>query len=88
MNPHKPHIITEGSVQYTLGELKDNQMLYDFDKMLIYLNAKGKLLFGKKFKIFEEDRDIIFKLCNYFIRDEANCKKLNIDIDKGILLSG
>ena len=88
MNPHKPHIITEGSVQYTLGELKDNQMLYDFDKMLIYLNAKGKLLFGKKFKIFEEDRDIIFKLCNYFIRDEANCKKLDIDRDKGILLSG
>ena len=88
MNPQKPHIIIEGSVQYTLGELKDNQMLYDFDKMLIYLNAKGKLLFGKKFKIFEEDRDIVFKLCNYFIRDEANCKKLNIDINKGILLSG
>lgn len=88
MNPHKPHIITEGSVQYSLGELKDNQMLYDFDKMLIYLNAKGKLLFGKKFKIFEEDRKILFKLCNYFIKDETNCKKLNIDINKGILLSG
>ena len=55
MNPHKPHIIIEGSIQYSLGELKDNQMLYDFDKMLIYLNAKGKLLFGKKFKIFEEE---------------------------------
>ena len=71
-----------------MGELQDNQMLYDFDKMLTYLNAKGKLLFGKKFKIFEEDRDILFKLCNYFIKDEANCKKLNIDINKGILLSG
>ncbi|MEE9361421.1 MAG: ATPase [Cellulophaga sp.] len=88
MNPHKPHIIIEGSVQYKLGELKNNQMLYDFDKMLIYLNAKGKLLFGKKFKIFEEDQDILFKLCNYYIKDEANCKKLDIDINKGILLSG
>lgn len=88
MNSHKPHIITEGSVQYALGELKDNQMLYNFDKMLIYLNAKGKLLFGKKFKIFEKDRDILFKLCNYYIKDEANCKKLDIDINKGILLSG
>lgn len=88
MNLHKPHIITEGSVQYSLGELKNNQMLYDLDKILIYLNAKGKLLFGKKFKIFEEDQDILFKLCNYYIKDEANCKKLDIDINKGILLSG
>jgi len=88
MKLHKPHIIIEGSVQYKLGELKNNQILYDFDKMLIYLNGKGKLLFGKKFKIFEEDRDILFKLCNYFIKDEANCKKLDIDINKGILLSG
>ena len=88
MNSPKPHIIIEGSVQYTLGELKNNHILYDFDKMLIYLNAKGKLLFGKKFKIFEEDREILFKLCNYYIKDEINCKKLGIDIYKGILLSG
>jgi energy-coupling factor transporter ATP-binding protein EcfA2 len=88
MKNQNPHIIIEGSLQYSLGELKGNQILYDFDKMLIYLNAKGKLLFGKKFKIFEEDREILFKLCNYFIKDEANCKKLDIDTGKGILLSG
>lgn len=88
MRFHKPHIITEGSVQYKLGELKNNQILYDFNKMLIYLNAKGKLLFGKNFKIFDEDQDILFKLCNYYIKDEANCKTLNIDVNKGILLSG
>lgn len=88
MNSPKPHIIIEGSVQYTLGELENNHILYDFDKMLIYLNAKGKLLFGKKFRIFEEDREILFKLCNYYIKDEENCKKLGIDIHKGILLSG
>ena len=56
--------------------------------MLIYLNAKGKLLFGKSFKIYDEDRDILFKLCNYIIKDEASCEKLNIDINKGILLTG
>ncbi len=88
MNSAKPHIIIEGSIQYTLGEFNNNHILYDFDKMLIYLNAKGKLLFGKKFRIFEEDREILFKLCNYYIKDEENCKKLGIDIHKGILLSG
>lgn len=88
MNSHRPHIIIEGSVQYTLGTLQNNEILYDFDKMLVYLNAKGKLLFGKKFRIFEEDREILFKLCNYYIKDETNCKKLGIDVHKGILLSG
>lgn len=86
-NP-KPHIITEGSVQYQLGELKGNHILYDFEKILIYLDAKGKLLFDKKFKIYKEDRSILYKLCNYQIRDWQTCKKLNININKGILLSG
>ena len=88
MNIRNPHIIIEGGVQYNLGTFKGNHLLYDFDKMLIYLNAKGKLLFGKKFKIFEEDKDILFKLCNYIIKDYENCKKLNIDVNKGILLTG
>lgn len=83
-----PHIIIEGNEQFQLGKLKGNHILYDFDKILIYLEAKGKLLFGKKFKIYKEDRSILYKLCNYQIRDRQACKKLNIDIHKGILLSG
>ncbi len=88
MKNQNPHIIVEDSVQYSLGELQGNQILYDFDKILIYLNAKGKLLFGKNFRIYNEDREILFKLCNYFIKDKVNCKKLNIDTNKGILLTG
>ena len=48
----QPHIIQEGSVQFQLGEQKGNQIIYDFPKMLIYLEAKGKLLFGKNFNIW------------------------------------
>lgn len=88
MSHPKPHIIVEGAVKYSLGMTKGNQILYDFDKRLIYLDAKGKLLFGKKFKIYREDRDILYKLCLYFIQDRIACKELGIDIDKGILLSG
>lgn len=84
----KPHIIVEGAIQYSLGTMRGNQILYDFDKMLVYLDAKGKLLFGQKFKIYKEDRDILYKLCLYFIQDRIACKELGIDIDKGILLSG
>jgi DNA replication protein DnaC len=84
----QPNIIVENGVKYTLGDLKGNQIRYDFDKMLVYLDAKGKLLFGDNFKIWDEDQEILFKLCNYFIKEEVNCKKLDIDIHKGILLSG
>lgn len=84
----KPHIIVEGSESFVLGEIKGNQITYNFDQMLIYLESKGKSVYGQKFKLFEEDRDILFKLCNYVIKDEANCKKLGLDLNKGILLSG
>ena len=88
MKNEKPHIIVEKSVQYKLGELKDNCIQYDFKSILIYLDAKGKLLFGKNFKIYEEDEVVLYKLCIYFIRDFEACTKLNIDPNKGILLSG
>jgi energy-coupling factor transporter ATP-binding protein EcfA2 len=84
-NPSK---ITEGGVEYSLGKFDGKSVLYDFPKILIYLNAKGKLLFGEKFRIYDEDKDILLKLCSYFIKDKDNCKTYGIDIDKGILLSG
>jgi len=84
-NPSK---IMEGGVEFSLGKFDGKSVLYDFSKILIYLNAKGKLLFGEKFKIYEEDRDIMLMLTSYFIKDNENCQKFGIDINKGILLSG
>ncbi|SHE99969.1 hypothetical protein SAMN03080594_102292 [Arenibacter palladensis] len=83
-----PHIRFVGHKQYVLGSLKGNQICYDFNKILLYLNAKGQTMFGKNFRILEQDRDVIYKLCNYYIKDPLNCKKLDIDLNKGILLSG
>lgn len=88
MAQRRPHIIVEGSLEYSLGSFDGRKINYDFSKILIYLNVKGKLLFGKDFKIYEDDKPIIFNLSNYFIRDYENCKREGIDPDKGILLSG
>ena len=63
-------------------------MQYDFPKILVYLNAKGKILFGEKFKIYKKDKEILLKLCSYFVKDKENCKKFDIDLDKGLLLTG
>ncbi|MEY8869013.1 ATPase [Meridianimaribacter flavus] len=88
MKNEQPHIIIEKGEQYKLGKLKDNHIHYDFKSILIYLEAKGKMMFGKNFKIYEEDEVVLYKLCIYFIRDFEACEKLNIDPNKGILLSG
>ena len=80
--------IIEGGIEYTIGKLKGSEMKYDFDKILIYLDAKGKMLYGKQFQIHEDDRDIIYQLSNYFIRDKEKCEKSGMDPEKGILLSG
>jgi len=84
-NPSK---INEGGKVYSLGELDGNRVDYDFTKILYYLNAKGKLLFGKKFHIWEENLDIVYRLSVYMIKDTETCEKLGIDPEKGILLTG
>lgn len=85
---HNPSKIIEGGVEYSLGRFDGKSVQYDFPKILVYLNAKGKLLFGEKFKIYKKDKNILLKLCSYFIKDKENCKKFDIDLDKGLLLTG
>lgn len=85
VNPSK---ITEGGVVHSVGELDGKIVEYDFKKILCYLNVKGKLLFGKKFHVWEENLDIVYRLSIYMIKDFEACEKFGIDPDKGILLTG
>jgi DNA replication protein DnaC len=87
MNP-QPHIKTEGTSNFQIGEIRNNVIHYDFEKIKTYLNIKGHLLFGKNFKIYKEDESLLFKLCNYFIQDHYSCAQMGIDTNKGLLLSG
>ena len=40
------------------------------------------------FKIYEEDKTIIYKLIAYSLQDQKMVKRCNINLEKGILLSG
>jgi DNA replication protein DnaC len=84
----QPHIKTEGSSNFQIGEIINNTVHYDFEKIKTYLNIKGHLLFGKDFKIYKEDEQLLFKLCCYFIQDHYSCSKIGIDTNKGLLISG
>lgn len=61
---------------------------YEFEKCIAFMNKKGKELFGQHFKIQPADYEIIYQLLIYAVGDVPNAKKLNINLDKGILLSG
>jgi DNA replication protein DnaC len=61
---------------------------YSYTEVIKWLEAKGIELYGKKFKILEIDHEIIYKLIAYFLKDEQVCDQFNIDLQKGILLTG
>ncbi|KUO64952.1 MAG: ATPase [Lutibacter sp. BRH_c52] len=83
-----PHIKTEGTSNFQIGELKNNIVHYDFEKIITYLNIKGCLIFDKNFRLYKEDEPLLFKLCCYYIQDHWTCAKMGIDTNKGLLLSG
>lgn len=61
---------------------------YDFDTCLRIMERKGKELFGTHFRVHDEDHELISKLLSYILKDEESAAKLNLSLQKGILLSG
>ena len=61
---------------------------YNYQEVILWLEKKGTELYGNHFKILENDYPIIYKLIAYFLKDEATCFQYNINLNKGILLSG
>ena len=67
---------------------KEIKSHYSYTEVINWLEAKGVELYGNHFKIIETDYPIIYKLIAYFLKDEQACFQFNIDLNKGILLSG
>lgn len=84
--PEKEKIITSRS--NPPAENRQGTVMYNFNECLLFLEAKGKEIFGVYFKVYLEDRQLIYKLLVYMIGDEANAGKFGLDIHKGILLTG
>lgn len=61
---------------------------FDFGRYVAYMEAKGKELYRPDFRIFDEDRDIVFRLLVYFLRDERNAERYGLSLRKGLLITG
>lgn len=72
----------------TSNRTKTIQSLYDYAAALDTVTATGKCLYGPRFCIADEDRPLILKLLCWFQMDEAVAEHEEIDLHKGLLLSG
>ncbi len=68
--------------------IENNVRVYDLNNSLVHLEAMGKKHYGKRFHLYPADRAILYKLLVYAVQDEENCAKHNLDMSKGILLTG
>ena len=59
-----------------------------YPEIIYWLQTKGQELFGSHFIILEEDYEIVYKLIAYFLKDEQACHQFNINLNKGILITG
>jgi len=55
---------------------------------LSILQIKGKEIFGEHFCIYPEDYEVIQKLLTWYMQDVQQAENLNINLHKGLLLTG
>ncbi|WP_207536163.1 hypothetical protein [Desertivirga arenae] len=67
---------------------KQEPQVQEFDDLASYLEQKGKELLGDHFRLFHEDYDILFRILVYLFKDQYHADLLNIDLKKGLLLTG
>ena len=61
---------------------------YNYHDAYTWLQQKGKEVYGKKFQLYEEDKPTIYVLLCWFLQDEIAAPQLNLDLNKGVLLTG
>ena len=64
------------------------KMSYNYQHAVSYIINKGDISLGKTFHIPENERGIIFGMLAWFLEDDLVAEKMDIDLKKGILLSG
>jgi predicted ATPase len=61
---------------------------FNYEDALSWLQKKGVEIYGSKFQLHQEDRQILCRLICYMLQDETSAIHLNINLQKGVLLTG
>lgn len=71
-----------------IAEFRGGVFNFNFQRSVLWMEEKGKMLFGAHFAIDPGDLELIYKLLVYAIGDRENAEKHGISLRKGILLAG
>ena len=61
---------------------------YDYPEIIKWLEQKGKTDYGTQFHFREADQNNLSKLIAYYLKDEVVATLFDLDLNKGILLTG
>jgi len=81
MNPYKIELTDT-------YEVVDQMKIYNQDRCFEFIVERGKSIFGYHFAISPQQRFLYRQLIAYAIEDQKLTAKLNLDLNKGLLLMG
>jgi DNA replication protein DnaC len=71
-----------------IAEIQNKMYMFNFATCREWMEVQGKKKFGKHFTLFSQDFGLIYNLIVYAIEDKTEAEKRNLDLKKGILLTG
>jgi len=93
-NPEGPIPYTSKPTRITpnpykeIAEIKDGKHRFSFSACKDWLENLGKQTCGEHFSLYSEDFSLIYSLIVYAIEDKQEAEKCNLNLKKGILLTG
>jgi energy-coupling factor transporter ATP-binding protein EcfA2 len=67
---------------------KTIQSRYNYAEVWEWLQKKGTEIYGNKFRLNEDDKPTVYLLLCWFLQDDIAAPQLELDLEKGIILSG
>ncbi|WP_246222795.1 ATPase [Maribellus comscasis] len=83
----KPTRITPNPYK-EIAEIKDGKHRFSFGACKDWLENLGKRTYGDSFRLYPDDFPLIYSLIVYAIEDKKEAEKCNLNLKKGILLTG
>jgi hypothetical protein len=68
--------------------LREIESRFCYTDIWKFLHFKGIEMYGKKFRLYEEDLAVILQLVSGVIKDEKVAEGFSLDLEKGIMLTG
>jgi DNA replication protein DnaC len=74
--------------EYQLIQKQITQSSFSFDLFIRLVELYGQIMYGAKFTLYKEDNAVMLQIYAYLTKNADLCTFYNIDLNKGLFLSG